>query len=59
MSSSPYTPLSGKTRLIAAATAAALTFSIFAAVAVGLTGGDVAGQWDAVAPAANTVIHPA
>ena len=59
MSSSHYTALSGRTRLIAAALAPVLTFSIFAAVAVGLTGGDASPQWAAVVPAVSAVLHPA
>lgn len=54
-----YTPLSGKTRLIAAATSAVFTFSIFAAIAVGLTGGDFTRHWAAVVPAASAILHPA
>ena len=59
MFSSHYTPLSGRTRLIAAALAPVLTFSIFVAVAVGLTGGTASPQWAAAVPAVNTVPHPA
>ncbi len=58
MSSSRYIPLSGKTRLIAAALAPILTFSIFAAVAVGLTDGAASPQWAAVMPAASAALHP-
>ena len=53
------TPSSGTTRLIAAALAPILTFSIFAAVAVGLTGGDASPQWAAVVPAASADLGPA
>lgn len=59
MSSSKYTPLSGRTRLIAAAISAVLTSSIFVAVAVGMTSGDATGQWAAVVPAASAVAQPA
>ena len=60
MSTRHYTPTasSGTTRLIAAALAA-ITFSIFAAVAVGLTGGDASPQWAAVVPAASADLGPA
>ncbi len=51
MSSSEYTPLSGRTRLIAAA--------IFVAVAVGMTGGDATGLRAAVVPAASALPHTA
>lgn len=50
MSTSRYTPSSGRTRLIAAALAPVITFSIFAAVAVGLTGGDVSQRAAVVVP---------
>ena len=59
MSTSHYTPSSGMTRLIAAALAPVLTFSIFAAVAVGLTGGDASPQWAVVVPAASAIRPPA
>lgn len=59
MSSSQYTPLSGRTRLVAAETSAVLTFSIFAGVAAGLTGGDATRHSAAVVPAASAVPHPA
>ena len=59
MSSSQYNPLSGTTRLIAAATSAVLTFSIVAAVASGLTGGDATRHRAAALPAASAVPHPA
>ena len=59
MSSSHYTALSGRTRLIAAALAPVLTFSIFVAVAVGLTGGNASPQWAVAVPAVNAVVHPA
>ena len=59
MSTSRYTPSSGRTRLIAAALAPVITFSIFAAVAVGLTGGDVS-QWAAVVvPPGSAVLRQA
>ena len=59
MSSSHYTPSSGRSRLIAAALAPNSTFSIFAADAVGQSGGDASPQWAAVVPAASAVLHPA
>ena len=59
MTSSHYTPSSGTTRLIAVALSAVVTFSIFAAVAVGLTGGYASPQWAAVVPAVSAVPHPA
>lgn len=59
MPTSHYSPSSRRTRLIAAALAPILTFSIFAAVAVGLTGGDASPQWAAVVPAVGAVLHPA
>ena len=59
MSSSHYTPSSGTTRLIAAVLASVLTFSIFAAVAVGLTGGDASPQTAAVVPAGSAALHRA
>ncbi len=59
MSTSRYTPSSGRARLIAAALAPVITFSIFAAVVVGLTGGDASPQWAAVVPAVSAVLHPA
>ena len=59
MSSSHYTPSSGGTRLIAAALAAVTTFSLFAAVAVGLTGGTASPQSAAAVPAVNAAPHPA
>ncbi|MEO8081294.1 MAG: hypothetical protein ABI641_12235 [Caldimonas sp.] len=46
------------TRLIAAALAPILTFSTFAAVAVGLTDGAASPQWAAVVPAASAALHP-
>ena len=58
MSSNHYTASSSRTRLIAAALAAVVTFSIFAAVAVGLTGGDASPQWAVVLPAVSAVLHP-
>ena len=59
MSSSQYNPLSGRTRLIAAETSGVLTFSIFAAVASGLTGGDATRHGATALPAASAVPHPA
>jgi hypothetical protein len=58
MSSSQYTPLSRGTRLIAAATSAVLTSSIFIAVAVGMTSSDATGRWAASVPAASAVPYP-
>ncbi len=57
MSSSHYTPSSRRARLIAAVLAPVLTFSIFAAVAVGLTGGDASPQMATVVPAGSDVLH--
>jgi hypothetical protein len=57
MSSSQYTSSSGRTRLIAAATSAVLTSSIFVAVAVGMTSADVTGRWAAFVPATDAVSH--
>ncbi|MGH8264350.1 MAG: hypothetical protein ACRET4_12780 [Steroidobacteraceae bacterium] len=59
MSTSHYTPSSRRTRLIAAALAPILTFSIFAAVAVGLTGGAASSQWAAVVPASTAFVRQA
>jgi hypothetical protein len=56
--STRYRPLSGGTRLIAAATAAVVSLTIVAAVAAGLTGGDAAQRWTAVPTASGHAARP-
>ena len=56
--STRYHPLSGTTRLIAAAAAAIVTLATFAAVATGLTGVEASQQWTGARRAGTGAVQP-
>jgi|KBSMisStandDraft_5_1062788.scaffolds.fasta_scaffold325348_3 hypothetical protein len=57
--STRYLPLSGRARLVAAATAAVVSFAIVFAVAAGLTNGDSSQHCTAVPAASSHAVDPA
>ena len=57
--SNGYRPLSGRARLIAAATAVIVSLAIVVAVAAGLAGGEAAAHWSAAPTATRHAVQPA